>query len=99
MAKEFAKAFYESDNWIRCRKAYAKSVGGLCESCLSKGIYTPGRIVHHKIRLTPDNINNPLISMGWGNLKLVCMDCHAQEHKGNRIARYRFDKEGNISPL
>ena len=66
---------------------------------MAKGIYTPGRIVHHKIRLTPDNINNPTISMGWDNLKLVCMDCHAQEHKGNRSVRYRFDKDGNISPL
>lgn len=36
MAKEFAKSFYKSKAWKRCRAMYAASVGGLCERCLTK---------------------------------------------------------------
>ena len=55
MAREFAKAFYKSKEWLKVRAAYIakrKSIdGGLCESCHEK----PGYIVHHKIELTPEN--------------------------------------------
>ena len=53
--REFARAFYQSRAWKDCREAYRKSVGGLCESCLAAGIYTPGKVVHHRQPLTPDN--------------------------------------------
>ena len=93
--KDFAKSFYKSKAWQRCRAGYVKSVGGLCEDCLKKGIYTPGEIVHHKIHLTPENINDPNISLNWGNLKLVCRECHALEHKDSD-ARYLFDELGRV---
>ena len=99
MAKEFAKAFYRSKAWERCRVAYSKSVGGLCEDCLEKGLYTPGKIVHHIKHLTPDNIGNSSISLDWSNLRLVCQDCHAKEHKTESTARYAFDENGNIIDL
>ena len=63
--KEWAKSFYKSQAWKRCRAAYAASVGGLCERCLSRGMYTPGVIVHHKIVLTPDNISDPSVTLNW----------------------------------
>ena len=44
--------FYKTAAWVSCRDAYAKSKGGLCERCLSRGIYRAGVIVHHKIHLT-----------------------------------------------
>ena len=56
MAKEFAKPFYKSVRWQRCRDAYIKSVNGLCENCLVKGKIVPGYIVHHKIELDEINI-------------------------------------------
>lgn len=80
MAKEFAKKFYNSAKWQRCRAAYIKSVNGLCERCLAKGKIVPGYIVHHKEQLTPDNINNPEITLCFDYLEYTCKICHDEEH-------------------
>lgn len=80
MAKEFAKKFYHSKEWKKCREGYILSVHGLCEKCLAKGRYTPGFIVHHKKELTPDNINDPYITLNWDNLEYDCLECHNKEH-------------------
>ena len=99
--KTFAKQFYTSRAWSRCRVAYRKSVGGLCEVCLTKGLYKPGEIVHHKIELTPMNITNPKITLDWNNLQLVCRDCHAQIHDGRhgrKKRRYTINEDGSIAP-
>lgn len=96
MAREFAKAFYKSKAWQNCRSAYIKSVGGLCEDCLACGIYTPAKVVHHIECITPENINNPRITLDFNNLKAVCQDCHALEHKRKTQNRYIIDENGNI---
>ena len=79
MAKEFAKAFYNSKAWQACRKAYiAERVlidGGMCETCHEK----PGYIVHHKIPLTVENIHNPSVTLNHDNMKFDCKDCHDRE--------------------
>lgn len=93
--KEFARYFYSSKAWQRTRTAYAKSKRNLCEVCLSKGIVKPGEIVHHKIRLTPENINDPSITLDWNNLQLVCRDCHAAIHD-KRQRRYKIDDYGRV---
>lgn len=62
------------------------------------GIYTPGKIVHHKTRLTPDNIHDTSITLNWDNLMLVCQDCHAKVHKTEAHERYFIDEFGNIAP-
>ena len=81
MAREFAKAFYSSIAWQNCRNEYAKRAHYLCENCLRRGIYRPGDIVHHKIEITPKNINNPEVTLNFGNLCLLCRECHAEQHK------------------
>ncbi len=96
MAKAFAKQFYSSEAWNQCRSGYRKSVGGLCERCLAKGLYVPGDIVHHKTKLTPNNINNSEITLNWGNLELLCRDCHAAEH-GKQSRRFIVDEYGRVS--
>lgn len=96
MAREYAKQFYKSRAWNETRKAYAKSVGGLCELCLKNGIYTPGTVVHHKVYLTPENINDPEVSLSWTNLMLVCQDCHAKIHAGKTERRYKVDELGRV---
>lgn len=93
----FNDPFYVSPEWIRCRKAYAKSVGGLCERCKNKGLITAGEIVHHKTHLTPTNINDPEITMNWGNLMLLCRKCHAEIHK--RQTRYKVNPDGTVTPI
>lgn len=92
--KEFAKKFYKSKAWQRTRKAYAASVCGLCEQCLKRGVYKAGEIVHHKNPLTPENINEPAVSLSWGNLELLCRDCHGKAHGQSK--RYKVDEMGRI---
>ena len=94
--RDFAKTFYSSKAWKQTRAAYAKSKGNLCERCLKKGLIVPGVIVHHKVYLTPENINDPAVSLNWNNLELVCADCHAEEH--NRLQRrYTVDECGRVT--
>lgn len=78
MAQPFAKAFYDSPAWQRCRKAYIEHVFGLCERCGK-----PGLILHHKILLTPENIDNPDVTLNFDNLEFVCLECHNQIHEGS----------------
>ena len=76
MAQDFAKAFYKSKKWIKCRESYIQYRmnvdGGLCEECQEN----PGYIVHHEIILTPENISNPDVSLNHDYLEYVCKDCH-----------------------
>ena len=94
--KEFAYSFYNSKAWKRTREAYAKSKRNLCEICLSRGILKPGEIVHHKVHLTPDNINDPTITLSFDNLQCVCRECHAEIHD-RRQRRYKIDEMGRVS--
>ena len=94
--KDYAKSFYKSKRWQSTRLAYLKSVGGLCERCLKKGLYRPAQIVHHKIYITPENIYNPEITLTWSNLEAVCRRCHEEEHSGDPDSRYRIEEDGTV---
>lgn len=76
MAQEFAKPFYNSRKWRKCREAYIEHRraidGGLCETCQSE----LGYIVHHKIVLTPDNINDDTVTLAFEHLEYDCKNCH-----------------------
>ena len=91
----WARPFYASHSWRRCRQGYARSVGGLCERCLRRGLYTPGAEVHHKIRLTAETIQDPAVALCWDNLELLCKDCHMEEHEINHH-RWRIDEDGTL---
>lgn len=95
---ECAESFYKSRAWRKCKDGYIKSVGGLCERCLKKGLYNPGRIVHHKTYIGPDNINDPSVTLNWDNLELLCRSCHELEHKGIG-RRYTVGADGRVAPL
>jgi len=92
--QDFAKGFYNSPAWKKLRREYAKSKGRLCERCLSKGMFRPGEIVHHKIPITPENVSNPDITLNPDNLQLLCRDCHAAVHKPGK--RYKVDELGRV---
>ena len=91
--QSFAHDFYKTSAWMKCAKAYKKEKGGLCERCLATGIITPGAEVHHKVRLTPENLSDPEIALNWANLELLCKDCHIKEHRGTR---WRADELGHV---
>ena len=75
MPKPYAKKFYNSKEWLKCRESYIKTVFGLCERCGSGG-----HIVHHKMYLSESNINNPAITLNHNFLEYLCQDCHNKEH-------------------
>jgi 5-methylcytosine-specific restriction endonuclease McrA len=93
--KEFAKNFYASHQWKSLRNKYFNSQFGLCERC-----GRPALIIHHKIYLTADNINNPNVSLNWDNLECLCLECHNAEHgyftQQQADRTYIFDGAGNI---
>lgn len=94
MAREFAKEFYNSREWKKCRAGYKSSVNYLCERCDQ-----PGVIVHHKKTLTPKNINDPYITLGWDNLELLCQECHNREHMlkySSTREDVMFDENGDL---
>ena len=96
--KYWAHEFYLSAQWRATRDAYAASVGRLCEDCLGRGLYVPGKIVHHVTPLTPENVKDPTVALSWENLRLVCRDCHAAEHRRNDGKRYRIMSDGTVAP-
>ena len=97
--KPYARKFYNSDAWHRCRNAYIQKRllidGGLCEECHK----AQGYIVHHKVYITEKNINNPLITLNEENLLYVCKQCH-DSYEGHGIGQYKnrlkvvFDENG-----
>jgi 5-methylcytosine-specific restriction endonuclease McrA len=88
----YAKRFYESAGWKDCRESYMRLKLNTCERC--------GRaadLVHHKIFITPDNINDVWVTLNFENLEALCHDCHNKIHKRiERERRYRFDSNGNL---
>lgn len=99
MARDFAKAFYKSIAW-QCAREYAlKRDRYRCVLCGA-----PAEEVHHIKALSPNNINDPKITVWGGNLMSLCYRCHKSQHKKKVIEKvesaneYLFDGEGNIIP-
>lgn len=91
---KFAEAFYGSGAWQSCRESYAKSKAWVCERCGKAG-----EQVHHKVRLTPANLNDPAVSLNWANLELLCDECHKAEHKKRKkkgARRYAVAEDGTL---
>ena len=92
--------FYTSWTWRKCRAAFAKSKGNLCERCLRRGIINPGTKeqpleTHHKIPLTADNVNDPKVALNWDNMELLCKKCHDEE-KERKPKRWSVSENGKV---
>ena len=91
--KDWAKKFYKSQAWLKCRNAYIRKRvgidGGLCEECKDD----LGFIVHHKEHLTPENVADPEISLNEENLEYVCKACHDQ------FEGHGFKHDHKLKPL
>lgn len=106
--RDFARSLYKSKQWERVRELVIQRSKGLCERCLRMGKVTPGKIVHHKIPLTPDNVDDPSISLNPDLLEYLCKECHEIVHAllgegvfQNRQSQPRvaFDSLGNVVGL
>lgn len=82
MARDFAAKFYASRAWEQTRLAFLQSKHFLCERCQG-----PATTVHHRVYLTPSNIADPEIALGWQNLEAICPGCHHIEHYGGEVVR------------
>lgn len=90
MAKEWAKPFYSSKQWRETQRAYMLSKSYICERCGGAA-----EVVHHKTYLTPENITDLNIALGWNNLEALCKDCHGKEHGLKKSLAY-FNEAGEI---
>lgn len=95
MSQSFAKKFYRSLAWRQCRTAYIASIYGLCAKCDNE----PGLILHHKIALNSQNINNPDITLNFDNLEFLCLTHHNAINGKQAEQRYFFDSNGNVIPV
>ena len=95
MAQDWAKWFYNSAAWLKCRADYISKVNGLCERCPKP---TEGLILHHKIELTPDNINDPNVALNQDNLEFLCLDCHNAIHLKQNVTQnnLKFNANGDL---
>ena len=94
MAKEWAKDFYQSKNWITARDYMMSKYNFICQKCKTN----PAEIVHHIIWLTPKNINDPMITLSESNLLPVCRECHALIHEGVSATQenLKFNSNGEL---
>lgn len=105
----YAHRFYHSKAWQDVRAYVWDRAHGLCERCAQDGIVKPADVVHHKVPLSPDNMDDPSITLDHGNLIALCHECHTEVHKklgvgalgteGAEVPRVRFDEEGNVVRL
>jgi len=102
MAQDWSRAFYNSVAWLDCSAAYIASpkVYGLCERCARHGHVVPGYIVHHKILLTPNNINDVNVTLNYEHLEYQCLECHNAAHgkqlEGVTVDGLMFNTEGQL---
>lgn len=80
MAREFSRSFYKSKEWKIVREYCLLRDNYLCVKCGN-----PAEEVHHKIHLSPLNINDVTITLNPSNLICLCKDCHFAEHKQDRL--------------
>lgn len=107
MAREFAKKFYRPAKWEKMREYILIRDRYKCRRCGDTGVLE----VHHKIHLTPENINDANITLNENNLITLCRDCHFAVHeedkaRGNRERKqkhdcedgFKFDENGFLVP-
>ncbi len=105
----FAHQFYHSRQWKAVRALVWDRAHGLCERCMERGVLRPADVVHHKVPLSPENMNDVDVTLNPGNLVALCHDCHTAVHQqlgvgamnGKKVeeARVGFDEEGNVIRL
>lgn len=95
MAKEFAKGFYRSKLWQDKRREILRRDLYTCEICGGRASE-----VHHEVELTPDNIDDPSVTLNNNLLRSLCGDCH-KAITLNRIdcaEEFVFDENGQLTP-
>lgn len=109
MSYGIRKDFYQSKAWKQVRKNIWIKQNLLCAIC-NKPVYVDGLseylpkekrrtgIVHHKIWLDNNNIEDDNITLNEDNLIGICKECHELVHHENKSCRKDmiFDEDGYI---
>lgn len=90
---ERIEAFYTSKAWRKCRASFLRECGGLCQNCESRGLIEPATQVHHRKPITPENVDDPRITLNHDNLMALCERCHSEQH---HTKRWRCEPNGHI---
>lgn len=81
------QTFYASKEWRTLRQVLinerGKDQGVKCERCGKLIVKAIDIHAHHKVELTPENVNDYNISLNPELVELICHGCHDKEH-------YRF---------
>ena len=110
MARDFSRAFYSSKAWRSVQASYMRQPVQtrrgtcpplMCERCFElTARLVPAEIVHHIHPLSPENIDDPDVTLSTDNLMRVCRDCHAQLHSSSDfVPRVAFDEQGRVVPI
>jgi hypothetical protein len=96
MAKySILQSFYASSKWRNFRMGLIleriKDGGVICEKCSSLILNQIDIHAHHKIELTPENVNDYSISLNPLIVELICRNCHDKEHH-----RFGYKPEKNV---
>lgn len=111
MSSGARRYFYNSKLWNNVRKNVWLKQNLLCSVC-GKPVYVDGisdylpkekrrtGIVHHKIWLDNNNLDDDNVTINENNLIGVCFACHSAIHSGTGVTRkeVQFDDEGNLIP-
>lgn len=84
--------FYKSRQWKDKRKEIIRRDNNECQSCKSKGRFSPANCVHHKIHLK----DNPLLGLTNSNLISLCNSCHNLEHPEKTIKARGYRHDGTF---
>jgi len=95
--KKFAESFYKSAAWQSCRDTAIRRDRFLCVDCLKQGRHSPAEEVHHIVPITPENINDPEITLNLSNLVSLCRECHKARHGNREPKRYKVDDFGRVT--
>jgi hypothetical protein len=75
------EAFYASEAYINFRIVIILQRGVRCEKCGCVPREARSLHLHHKIELTPDNINDVMVTLNPQQVIMLCHDCHDEQHK------------------
>jgi len=81
MAQSFSRQLYVSKAWRELRFNLIIERGPVCQHCSKVVIDVSKLIGHHKIALSPNNINDINITLNKENIELTCFSCHNAVHK------------------
>lgn len=103
MAKEWAKAFYNSTAWRDTREIVLKRDRYMCQNL---GCHNTAEEVHHIEELTPTNINDIRVTLNLNNLTSLCSDCHKKitkamhgKSRNSFLPDIEFDDNGYPVPI